>query len=165
MTGCIKHFPGHGDTKADTHFGYAQSLKTWDEMLSCEMTTFKAGIQWGCQLIMTAHIAAPRVIGSDIPSTMSSVILQDKLRGELGYRNIIITDAMEMGAITQQYTNAEAAVGTLLAGADIVLGPQNFVGAFDAVIKAVEDGTLTEERINQSVRRILKMKKQIKDNR
>ncbi len=157
VTGCIKHFPGHGDTKADTHFGYAQSLKTWDEMLSCEMTTFKAGIQWGCQLIMTAHIAAPRVIGSDIPSTMSSVILQDKLRGELGYRNIIITDAMEMGAITQQYTNAEAAVGTL--------GPQNFVGAFDAVIKAVEDGTLTEERINQSVRRILKMKKQIKDNR
>ena len=165
ITGCIKHFPGHGDTKADTHYGYAQSLKTWDEMLSCEMTTFKAGIQWGCQLIMTAHIAAPRVIGSDIPSTMSSVILQDKLRGELGYRNIIITDAMEMGAITQQYTNAEAAVGTLLAGADIVLGPQNFVGAFDAVIKAVEDGTLTEERINQSVRRILKMKKQIKDNR
>ena len=161
VTGCIKHFPGHGDTKADTHFGYAQSLKTWDEMLSCEMTTFKAGIQWGCQLIMTAHIAAPRVIGSDIPSTMSSVILQDKLRGELGYRNIIITDAMEMGAITQQYTNAEAAVGTLLAGADIVLGPQNFVGAFDAVIMAVEDGTLTEERINQSVRRILRLKRQM----
>ena len=75
--------------------------------------------------------------------------------------NIIVTDAMEMGAITLQYTNAEAAVGTLLASADIVLGPQNFVGAFDAVIKAVEDGTLTEERINQSVRRILRLKKQI----
>ena len=147
VTGCIKHFPGHGDTKADTHFGYAQSLKTWDEMLS-----------WGAQLIMTAHIVTPNVTGSDIPATMSSIILQDKLRGELGYRNIIITDAMEMGAITQQYTNAEAAVGTLLAGADIVLGPQNFVDAFDAVIKAVEDGMLTEERINQSVRRILKMK-------
>ena len=161
ITGCIKHFPGHGDTKADTHYGYAQSLKTWDEMLSCEMTTFKAGIAWGTQLIMTAHIATPNVTGSDIPATMSSVILQDKLRGELGYRNIIITDAMEMGAITLQYSNAEAAVGTLLAGADIVLGPQNFVGAFDAVIKAVEDGTLTEERINQSVRRILRLKKQI----
>ena len=160
VTGCIKHFPGHGDTKADTHFGYAQSLKTWAEMLSCEMTTFKAGIAWGAQLIMTAHIATPNVTGTDIPATMSSIILQDKLRGELGYRNIIITDGMEMGAITQQYTNAEAAVGTLLAGADIVLGPQNFVGAFDAVIKAVEDGTLTEERINQSVRRILKLKKQ-----
>ena len=161
VTGCIKHFPGHGDTTADTHFGYAQSLKTWEEMKDCEMITFKARIAWGTQLIMTAHIATPNVTGSDIPATMSSLILQDKLRGELGYQNIIITDAMEMGAITKQYNNAEAAVGTLLAGADIVLGPQNFVDAFDAVIKAVEDGTLTEERINQSVRRVLKLKKQI----
>ena len=164
VTGCIKHFPGHGDTKADTHFGYAQSLKTWDEMLNCEMITFKAGIQWGTQLIMTAHIATPNVTGSEIPATMSSLILQDKLRGELGYQNIIITDAMEMGAITKQYANAEAAVGTLLAGADIVLGPQNFVEAFDAVVKAVEDGRLSEERINQSVRRVLRMKKQIRNN-
>ena len=160
ITGCIKHFPGHGDTKADTHYGYAQSLKTWDEMLNCELITFKAGIQWGTQLIMTAHIGTPNVTGSEVPATMSSFILQDKLRGELGYQNIIVTDAMEMGAITLQYNNAEAAVGTLQAGADIVLGPQNFVKAFDAVVKAVEDGTLTEERINQSVRRILKLKKQ-----
>ena len=158
VTGCIKHFPGHGDTKADTHYGYAQSLKTWNEMLGCEMVTFKAGIAWGCQLIMTAHISAPNVTGSDIPSTMSSVILQDKLRGELGYQNVIITDAMEMGAITQQYNCAEAAVGCILAGVDIVLGPQNFVEAFDAVLAAVEHGTITEERINQSVRRILKLK-------
>ena len=161
ITGCIKHFPGHGDTKADTHYGYAQSLKTWDEMLSCEMTTFKAGIRWGCQLIMTAHIAAPNVTGSDIPSTMSSVILQDKLRRELGYQNIIITDAMEMGAITQQYTCAQAAVGCIQAGVDIVLGPQNLVEAFDAVIQAVKTGVITEERINQSVRRILKLKANI----
>jgi len=161
VTGCIKHFPGHGDTKADTHFGYAQSLKTWDEMLNCEMVTFKAGIQWGCQLIMTAHISAPKVTGSDIPSTMSSVILQDKLRKELGYQNIIITDAMEMGAITQQYNCAEAAVGCIQAGVDIVLGPQNFPEAFDAVVAAVNNGTISEERINQSVRRIMKLKKQM----
>ena len=158
VTGCIKHFPGHGDTKSDTHYGYAQSMKTWDEMLGCEMTTFKAGIAWGCQLIMTAHIAAPNVTGSDVPSTMSPVILQDKLRGELGYQNIIITDAMEMGAITQQYNCAEATVGCIKAGVDIVLGPQNFVQAFDTVIAAVNNGTITEERINQSVRRILKLK-------
>ena len=124
------------------------------------MVTFKAGIQWGTQLIMTAHIATPNVTGSDIPATMSSVILQDKLRGELGYQNIIITDGMEMGAITQQYSSAEAAIGSLQAGVDIVLGPQNFIEAFDAVVKAVEDGRLTEQRIDQSVRRILKMKKQ-----
>ena len=162
VTGCIKHFPGHGDTKADTHFGYAQSLKTWDEMLSCEMTTFKAGIQWGCQLIMTAHISAPNVTGSDIPSTMSPTILQDKLRRELGYQNLIITDAMEMGAITQQYTNGEAAVGCIKAGVDIVLGPQVFTEAFDAVIKAVEAGEITEQRIDESVRRILKLKQSIR---
>ena len=161
VTGCIKHFPGHGDTQADTHFGYAQSMKTWEEMMNCEMITFKAGIAWGTQLIMTAHIAAPNVTGSDIPAPMSSIILKNKLRGELGYRNIIITDAMEMGAITKQYTNAEATVGTLLAGADIVLGPENFVEAFDAVVKAVEDGRLTEQRIDESVRRVLKLKKQM----
>ena len=165
VTGCVKHFPGHGDTKADTHFGYAQSRKTWDEMLDCEMITFKAGILWGTQLVMTAHIAAPNVTGSDVPATMSSLLLQNKLRGELGYRNIIITDGMEMGAITQQYSNTEAAVGTLLAGADIILGPQNFVEAFDAVVKAVEDGMLAEERIDRSVHRILEMKNQIIQNR
>ena len=158
ITGCIKHFPGHGDTKSDTHYGYAQSLKTWDEMMNCEMITFRAGIEWGCQLIMTAHIATPNVTGTDLPATMSSLILQDKLRGLMGYKNIIITDDMEMGAITQQFTSAEAAVGCILAGADIVLGPQNFIEAFEAVVKAVENGIITEERINQSVRRILKLK-------
>ena len=164
VTGCIKHFPGHGDTKADTHYGYASTQKTWDEMRDCEMVTFRAGIQWGCQMIMTAHIGAPNVTGSDIPSTMSSIILQDKLRGELGYRNIIITDGMEMGAITQQYTSAEAAVGSIQAGVDIVLGPRNFTEAFDAVVAAVQTGTISEERINQSVRRILKLRKEILSN-
>ena len=160
ITGCIKHFPGHGDTKADTHYGYASTQKTWAEMLACEMATFKAGIQWGCRLVMTAHIGAPNVTGSDVPATMSPIILQDKLRGELGYQNIIITDGMEMGAITQQYTSAEAAVGSILAGADIVLGPRYFIEAFDAVIDAVGNGTISEERINQSVRRILKLRKE-----
>ena len=158
IIGCIKHFPGHGDVKNDTHYGYAQTQKTWAEMLDCEIITFRAGIQWGCRLIMTAHISAPNVIGKDIPSTMSSVILQDKLRRELGYQNIIVTDAMDMGAITQQYTIEEAAVGCIKAGADIVLCPKDLVKAFDAVIAAVENGAITEERINQSARRILRLK-------
>ena len=158
VTGCIKHFPGHGDTKNDTHYGYAQTLKTWDQMLGCEMIPFKAGIAWGCKLVMTAHIACPNVTGTDIPSTMSSIILQDKLRGELGYKNLIITDGMEMGAITQQYSPEGAATGCIIAGVDIVLGPQQFRRAFNAVVKAVEDGTISEERIDDSVRRILKQK-------
>ncbi len=162
ITGCVKHFPGHGDTSDDTHTGYVQSLKTWEEMKDCEMVTFRAGIQWGCQLIMTAHIAVPNVTGSPMPSTMSSVVLQDKLRGELGYQNIIITDGMEMGAITKHYTSGEAAVGSIKAGVDIVLGPRDFTEAFDAVMAAVNDGSISEERINQSVRRILKLKIQQK---
>lgn len=158
IVGCIKHFPGHGDVKTDTHYGYAQTQKTWAEMLSCEMVTFRAGINWGCQLVMTAHIGAPKVIGSDIPSTMSSVMLQNKLRGELGYRNIIVTDALEMGAITKQYTNVDAVLGCLQAGVDIVLCPKEYAEVFDAVVKAVENGTISETRLNDSVRRILRLK-------
>ena len=158
IVGCIKHFPGHGDVKTDTHYGYAQTQKTWEEMLNCEMVTFRAGINWGCQLVMTAHIGAPKVIGSDIPSTMSSVMLQNKLRGELGYRNIIVTDALEMGAITKQYTNVDAVLGCLQAGVDIVLCPKEYAEVFDAVVKAVENGTISETRLNDSVRRILMLK-------
>lgn len=158
IVGCIKHFPGHGDVKTDTHYGYAQTQKTWAEMLNCEMVTFRAGINWGCQLVMTAHIGAPNVIGSDIPSTMSSVMLQNKLRGELGYRNIIVTDALEMGAITKQYTNVDAVLGCLQAGVDIVLCPKEYAEVFDAVVKAVENGTISETRLNDSVRRILMLK-------
>ena len=165
IVGCIKHFPGHGDTQNDSHTGYVQSLKSWEEMKDCEMVTFKAGIQWGCQLIMTAHIAVPKVTNSDIPSTLSSVVLQDKLRGELGYQNIIITDGMEMGAITKHYSSGDAAVRSIQAGVDIVLGPKDFIEAFDAVMAAVEAGTITEDRINQSVRRILKLKKGLKSSK
>ena len=158
ITGCIKHFPGHGDVTTDTHYGYAQTKKTWPEMLNCEIITFRAGIEWGCQMVMTAHISAPNVTGEDVPSTMSKMMLQDKLRRELGYRNLIVTDAMDMGAITKQYTLEKAVVGCLVAGVDIVLSPHDFVSAFDAIEAAVKSGKLTEERINQSVRRILLLK-------
>lgn len=158
VTGCIKHFPGHGDTKNDTHYGYAQTQKTWEQMLDCEMIPFKSGIAWGCELVMSAHIACPNVTGSEIPSTMSSLILQDKLRGELGYENLIITDAMEMGAITQQYSPEAATIGCVEAGVDLVLGPKEFTRSFNALVKAVEDGRISEERINESVKRVLKQK-------
>lgn len=158
VIGTLKHFPGHGDVKTDTHSGYAETNKTWEEMLKCEMIPFKAGIEAGAQMIMTAHIAAPKVTGDDLPATLSSVILQDKLRGELGFKGIIVTDAMDMGAITTQFGNAEAAIKSIQAGVDVVLCSKDFTQVFDAVVKAVEKGDIKETRIDESVKRILKLK-------
>ena len=116
-------------------------------------------IKAGAQMIMTAHIAVPKVTGDDLPSTLSPVILQDKLRGELGFDGVIVTDAMDMGAITKQFSSTEATITAIQAGVDIILCPQNFVDAFDAVVKAVEKGEIKESRIDESVKRILKLKK------
>lgn len=158
VIGTLKHFPGHGDVKTDTHSGYAETNKTWEEMLKCEMIPFKAGIEAGAQMIMTAHIAAPKVTGDDLPATLSSVILQDKLRGELGFKGIIVTDAMDMGAITTQFGNAEAAIKSIQAGVDVVLCSKDFTQVFDAVVNAVEKGNIKETRIDKSVKRILELK-------
>ena len=159
VIGTLKHFPGHGDVKTDTHTGYAETNKTWDEMLQCEMIPFKAGIEAGAQMIMTAHIAAPKVTGNDLPSTLSPVILQEKLRRELGFKGVIVADAMDMGAITKQFSNTEASIKAIQAGVDIILCPKDFVSAFDAIIKAVEKGEIKESRIDESVKRILVLKK------
>ena len=158
--GCIKHFPGHGDTKTDSHYGYAQSLKTWEELLSCEMIPFKAGIEAGTPLVMTAHIAVPSVTGSEVPSTLSPLMLTEKLRGELGYEGLIITDALRMGAISKEYSCREAAALAFIAGADILLLPENPLEAFQGVMAALQDGSISEDRLNQSVRRILELKLQ-----
>ena len=158
IAGCVKHFPGHGDTSSDTHTGYAETNKTWDELLNCEMIPFIAGIQAQTDLVMTAHIAAPMITGSEEPSTVSYTILTEKLRGELGYDGLIITDALSMGAITKQYSSAEACIRCLQAGADLILMPYHYAEAFEGVLSAVENGTLSEEKINESVARILRLK-------
>ena len=158
VIGTLKHFPGHGDVKTDTHLGYAETNKTWEEMLQCEMIPFKAGIKAGAQMIMTAHIAAPKITGNDLPATLSSVILQDKLRGERGFKGIIVTDAMDMGAITKQFGNAEAVIKSIQAGVDVVLCSREFTQVFDAVVKAVEKGEIKENRIDESVKRILALR-------
>ena len=164
ISACIKHFPGHGDTVGDSHKEYVQTDKTWEELLNCEMITFKAAIKAGAPMIMSAHVALPNVTGDDLPATLSSYILKDKLRGELGFQGVIITDAMGMKAISDRYTSGESAIMTLKAGADIVLMPENLPEAFDAVVAAVEDGTLSEARIDESVRRVLALKLSSKEN-
>lgn len=155
---CLKHFPGHGDTRADTHFGYAVSGKNWEELASCEMVPFKAGIAAGAPLVMTAHIAVPAVTGNELPSTLSSVVLQDKLRGELGFKGVIISDAMEMGAIARQFPVPEACVLALEAGVDVLLCVKDYPACFNAVLDAIGQGRLTEARIDESVRRVLRLR-------
>ena len=163
IAGCLKHFPGHGDTATDTHTGYAETLKTWDAISACEMIPFRAGIGAGAEWIMTAHIAAPSVTGSDEPSTMSYTMLTEKLRGELGYDGIIVTDALSMGAITEKYTSSEACILCIEAGADVLLMPYDYFEAFDGVVSAVEEGRISQERINESVYRVLRFKEQWMD--
>ncbi len=154
VLGCLKHFPGHGDTRADTHLGFASTAKSWAEIDACEMIPFRAGIAAGAPLVMAAHVAAPAVTGSDAPSTLSAAILTDRLRGELGFTGAVVTDALEMGAIRQRYGSAEAAVAALQAGADLLLCPLDYCAAFDGVVDAVRDGILSEARIDESLRRI-----------
>jgi len=159
---CIKHFPGHGDTTSDTHKGYAETLKTWDEMLSCEMIPFIDGVESGCDMIMVAHISAPNVTGDTEPSTLSYEIITNKLRGELGFNGVVITDSLAMSAISKYYSSEEAAVKAINAGVDIILMPTDYFASFDGILNAVNDGTISIDRINESVYRILTLKNKIK---
>ena len=153
-----KHFPGHGATAGDTHEGYAYTDKTLEELRQCELIPFQKGIENQVPFIMVGHISLPQVIGDHTPASLSDTIITKLLREEMGYDGIVVTDAMNMGAVVQQYSSEEAAVKTLQAGADIILMPENFKEAYEGVIKAVENGELTEERIEESLTRILKVK-------
>lgn len=150
----LKHFPGHGDTADDTHTGSAVIHKTMEELKSCELVPFARNLE-KAPLIMAAHIAVPEVTGNDTPASLSEPILTGLLRQELGFSGVIVTDSLSMQAITDHYTPGEAAVQAILAGADILLMPANLPEAFDAVNEAVQDGTISRERLDESVHRIL----------
>lgn len=154
----VKHFPGHGDTGQDSHYGTATSYKTWEEMKAMEMLPFEAGIAAGADVVMTAHITTPNATTDGLPASLSYTMITERLRGELGFQGVIVTDALEMNAIKNHFTPAESAVAALRAGVDVLLMPSDLRTAFDGVVQAVEDGTLSEERLNESVRRILTLK-------
>ena len=158
LLSAYKHFPGHGATSADTHKGYAYTDKTLEELEACELIPFQRCIAAGAKCIMAAHISAPKVTGDDTPTSLSKTMVTDILREKMGYTGLVVTDAMNMGAITEEYTSGEAAVKAVQAGVDIVLMPENFQEAYQGVLDAVADGTLTEERIDESVTRILTVK-------
>ena len=153
----VKHFPGHGDTSADTHLGYVAVHKTWEQLLETELIPFM-GTMDKTDAIMVAHITLPQVTDDGLPATLSRQLIEGRLRGELGYDGLVITDALAMGAIEQTYTSAEAAVLAFLAGNDILLMPQSYTEAFEGVLAAVEDGRIPMARLDESVLRILRFK-------
>ena len=154
----LKHFPGHGDTAQDSHYSSAVSYKTKEELQQCEFLPFVSGIDAGATFVMVGHVALPNVTGDNLPATLSGSIVMSILREELKFDGIIITDAMDMGAIVNHYSSSEAAVRAIQAGIDVILMPKNFQEAYTGVIQAVKEGTITEERIEESLKRILKVK-------
>lgn len=164
VVGCLKHFPGIGSTTSDTHNGLAYTNRTVEEFRAEEFQVFKAGIDAGTKMVMVGHITAEGLAsaqgetGAPLPASMSEAIITGYLRGELGYQGVVITDAMNMSAISEYYSSGQAAVMALKAGCDMVLMPENFLQAYAGVLNAVVDGTISEERINDSLRRIYRIK-------
>ena len=154
----FKHFPGHGATEADTHEGSAYTNETYEELMATELQPFSAAQVCGVDLVMVAHISAPNVVGDDTPCSLSEKMITGILRTDLGYDGLVITDAMNMGAIAKNYDSGIAAKMAVKAGADIILMPSDFQAAYSGLYTAVRSGEISEERIDESVRRILTAK-------
>ena len=154
----FKHFPGHGGTEGDTHEGFAYTDKSYEKMKEAELLPFAVAEANGVDFVMVAHIAVPNVTGDDTPCSLSREMVTGILRNDLGYNGLIITDALNMGAISQIYSAEEAAVMAVQAGVDVLLMPQDFQCAYEGIIKAVESGEISEEQINASVKRIIRTK-------
>lgn len=154
-----KHFPGHGDTETDSHLDLPRITASQARLDSVELVPFRAAIEAGVGAIMTAHIAVPSLTGGrDVPATLAPEILTGVLRTEAGFEGLVFTDAMDMAAIDARYPRGEAAVRAVMAGADVILMPPQVDEAVGAVLTAVAEGRITEERIDRSVRAILRAK-------
>lgn len=155
----LKHFPGHGDTGEDSHTSLAVSNKSLEELQSCEFLPFEADT--GMHAVMVGHISVPQVTGDDTPATLSKTMLDMVPNKE---NTLIVTDALEMQAITDMHPSGEAALMAFEAGCDILLMPIDLEAAYNAILEAVQDGTISEERLNASVNKILTYKQQFCEN-
>jgi beta-N-acetylhexosaminidase len=156
-----KHFPGHGDTDTDSHLNLPSVPHNKARLHSIELVPFKAAIAEGVDVIMSAHVVFPAYEPESIPATLSNRILTGLLREELQYQGVIVTDCLEMNAISHGVGIAAGTIQAVLAGTDIVLVShllERQIAAFEALTGAVESGVISEERINQSVARILDLK-------
>ena len=149
----LKHFPGHGDTAEDSHTALAVTYKTLDELQACELLPF--GADTGLHAVMVGHIAAPKVTGGTTPASLSPQLVALIPDAE---NTLIVTDSLAMDAITAAYTPGEAAVQAIQAGCDVLLMPSSLPEAYAAVLGAVRNGTISEERLDQSVNKILRYK-------
>ncbi len=156
--GVVKHFPGQGATIGDSRKGAVSTDKTLEELMACELIPFQNAIASGAEFIMAGHIAVPGITGNTVPASLSEYMITQVLRTEMGYKGIIITDAMNVKAITESYDSGQAAIEAINAGVDMILMPSDFKAAYDAVLGAVKNGTISEERINSSLVRIVKTK-------
>jgi beta-N-acetylhexosaminidase len=156
-----KHFPGHGDTATDTHMNLATIGGDRPRLEQTEWAPFRAAIASGVDAIMTAHIAVPALDAPNLPATLSPKILTGVLREEMGFKGIVVTDALDMGGIAQGFPVGDAAVRALEAGADVLLMPSDPEAAINAVVAAVRSGRIKQKRLEESVMRILQAKARV----
>ncbi|MFI6564682.1 glycoside hydrolase family 3 protein [Streptomyces sp. NPDC050534] len=157
-----KHFPGHGDTAVDSHYGFpviTHSRELWEKL---DAVPFRAAVKAGIDAIMTAHIQFPALDDSGDPATLSHPILTGILRGELGYDGVVVTDSLGMEGVRTKYGDDRVPVLALKAGVDQLLNPPDLPVAWNAVLKAVQGGELTEARLDESILRILRLKARLK---
>jgi beta-N-acetylhexosaminidase len=158
MLATLKHFPGHGDTQTDSHIGLPMISADYERLDTLELVPFRAGIEAGADVVMSAHIAFPAFTGTDDPGTLSAAVMTDLLRDSLRFKGLVVTDALQMGAIVTRYGAGEAAVRAFLAGSDLLVMPASPDSALDAMMSAVTAGRVTAERLDGSVRRLLAIK-------
>ena len=156
-----KHFPGHGDTAVDTHVNLATIPADRERLERLELVPFKAAIEAGVDSIMTAHVAVPALAPPNLPATLSPAILTDLLRKDLGFRGLVITDALQMAGVANGFSTGDACVRALEAGADTLLMPVDPDAAIKAVVAAVQSGRLSRQRIQESVIKILSAKEKV----
>lgn len=153
-----KHFPGHGNTETDSHVALPIVTKSKEELLKEELIPFKNAIANDADVIMIGHLAVPSITNSYIPASLSKKIITNLLKEELNYQNIVITDALNMKALTDNYSEKEIIEKTINAGVNILLMPENPINAVNVIKEGIASGSIKEEQINNSVKKILNLK-------
>ncbi len=154
-----KHFPGHGDTRTDSHLDLPVVPADWDRLNSVELVPFRQAVVSGVDAVMTAHVMVTGVQGtSGSPATLDPRFMTELLREDMGFQGLLLTDALVMGALADRYGTAELAVLALEAGSDVLLMPTDVTEAIDAVVAAVDSGRVGPDRVTASARRVLETK-------